>query len=96
MCVWQGPERPQCHRRLRYTNHRGDAPDAGSGGGTNFGCLPFEQHLGLGKLTKVDALEIRWPGGSWQRIDSLTANRIIQITEGQAVSEDVDSGAPRA
>ena len=67
-----------------------------AGGGTNFGCLPFEQHLGLGKLTKVDALEIRWPGGSWQRIDSLTANRIIQITEGQAVSEDVDSGAPRA
>ena len=48
----------------------GDACEAGGrkqfrevSGGSNFGCLPFEQHFGLAAISKVDALEIRWPSG---------------------------------
>jgi hypothetical protein len=39
-------------------------------GGANFGCLPTEQHFGLGEMTEISALEIRWPGGDLQRVES--------------------------
>ena len=32
-------------------------------GGSSFGCLPYEQHFGLGTLTQIEWLEIRWPSG---------------------------------
>jgi tetratricopeptide (TPR) repeat protein len=54
------------------------------GGGSGFGCLPLEQHFGLGRLTKVDALEIRWPSGLRQRIEDPPINDSIRIAEGQA------------
>ena len=54
------------------------------GGGSNFGCLPLEQHFGLASLTKVDALEIRWPSGLRQRVEDPPINDTIRITEGQA------------
>ncbi len=50
--------------------------------GTGFGSLPYEQHFGLGDLTSVDAIEIRWPSGFQQRIDSPPVNDTILITEG--------------
>ena len=54
------------------------------GGGTNFGCLPYEQHFGLGKGTKVDVLEIRWPSGLRQRVEDPPVNSTIRVTEGEA------------
>ncbi len=59
------------------------------GGGTNFGCLPPEQHFGLGKLTEVDALEIRWPGGARQRVENPPVNSTIRVTEGRPGWESV-------
>jgi hypothetical protein len=53
------------------------------GGGANFGCLPTEQHFGLGELTEVAALEIRWPGGHLQRVESPPVNATICIVEGE-------------
>jgi hypothetical protein len=50
--------------------------------GTGFGSLPYEQHFGLGELNSVDAIEIRWPSGFQQRIDSPPVNDTILITEG--------------
>ena len=58
-------------------------------GGTNFGCLPLEQHFGLGKLTKVDSLEIRWPSGLTQRFENPPMNDSIRIVEGAAAWERV-------
>jgi hypothetical protein len=58
-------------------------------GGTNFGCLPYEQHFGLGTGSAVDALEIRWPSGLTQRIENPPVNDTIRITEGQAGWEPV-------
>ena len=51
--------------------------------GTSFGCLPVEQHFGLGKATQVDALEIRWPSGLMQRVENPPVNKTIRITEAQ-------------
>ncbi len=56
-------------------------------GGTNFGCLPFEQHFGLGSATKVDAIQIRWPRGLVQHFTSLPVNDTVRFTEGQSVWE---------
>jgi tetratricopeptide (TPR) repeat protein len=52
-------------------------------GGSNFGCLPFEQHFGLAEVTKVEALEVRWPSGLVQRFEDLPINKTLQFTEGQ-------------
>jgi hypothetical protein len=50
-------------------------------GGTNFGCLPLEQHFGLGGNTSIDAVEIRWPGGLKQRFEGLAINSTYEFTE---------------
>ncbi len=52
--------------------------------GASFGCLPLEQHFGLGKAGQVDALEIRWPGGLVQKVEDPPVNQTICVTEGKA------------
>ena len=51
-------------------------------GGSGFGCLPFEQHFGLGRLNRIDALEILWPSGMKQRFQDLPVNDTIEFVEG--------------
>ena len=51
-------------------------------GGSNFGCLPFEQHFGLGAAATADSLDIRWPSGLKQTMTDLPINRTIEIIEG--------------
>ncbi len=57
--------------------------------GTGFGSLPYEQHFGLGKHRKIDALEIRWPSGLQQRIENPPINDTIRVIEGQSGWEKV-------
>jgi tetratricopeptide (TPR) repeat protein len=52
--------------------------------GASFGCLPLEQHFGLGQAGQVDALEIRWPSGLVQKVENPPVNQTIGVTEGQA------------
>ncbi|HEX4604629.1 MAG TPA: FG-GAP-like repeat-containing protein [Candidatus Angelobacter sp.] len=52
-------------------------------GGSNFGCLPPDQHFGLANLTCVESLEVWWPSGVKQRFENLPVNEKIWITEGQ-------------
>ena len=65
-------------------------------GGTNFGCLPLEQHFGLAKLEKVDAVEVRWPSGLKQRFTDIPINKTLEFTEGQAGWKDVYAGKGQA
>ena len=51
--------------------------------GTSFGCLPLEQHFGLGTAAQVDAIEIRWPSGLVQRMENPPVNETIRVTEGK-------------
>ena len=39
-------------------------------------------HFGLGANTKVDEMQIFWPGGVPQRCLNVNANRIVRVTEG--------------
>jgi ASPIC and UnbV len=58
-------------------------------GGTGFGCLPYEQHFGLGTIMQIEWLEIRWPSGHLQRLEQLPLNQSIRIVEGKAGWEAV-------
>jgi tetratricopeptide (TPR) repeat protein len=58
-------------RQLREVTH-----------GSSFGCLPLEQHFGLGKAEQVDTLEIRWPSGLVQKVEDPPVNQTIRVTEG--------------
>jgi len=59
------------------------------GGGSGFGCLPFEQHFGLAALREAEALDIVWPSGLTQRIERPPVNTTIRIIEGKAGWEEV-------
>jgi tetratricopeptide (TPR) repeat protein len=72
--------------RIKLTvESRGGAPRSiyrtvGSGG--SFGASPLQQHVGLGKDTKILALEIWWPtSNTRQRFASVTKNQFLQIKE---------------
>jgi tetratricopeptide (TPR) repeat protein len=58
-------------------------------GGSNFGCMPFEQHFGLGKAVEIEGLEIRWPSGLRQRFGGLQINKSYQFTEGEPGWEEL-------
>jgi hypothetical protein len=38
-------------------------------------------HFGIGRATKVDLLEIRWPGGRVQHFRNVKANQILKVVE---------------
>ena len=52
--------------------------------GASFGCLPLEQHFGLGQATGVDSLEVRWPSGLVQSVENPPVNETIRVIEGQS------------
>ena len=62
-------------------------------GGSNFGCLPAEQHFGFGQLQSIDSLEIWWPSGLKQHIENPPLNKSIRVTEGQQHWEEVQKDA---
>jgi hypothetical protein len=51
-----------------------------SGGGYN-SQSDFRLHFGLGRATKVDLIEIRWPNGSTEKRESVAANQILLVQE---------------
>jgi hypothetical protein len=42
-------------------------------------------HFGLGKATKIDSLEVRWPSGQVETIKDLAADKFYGVLEGQGV-----------
>jgi hypothetical protein len=43
------------------------------------------QHFGLGTVTRVDRLEVRWPSGRTESLQNVEANQIITIREGDGI-----------
>jgi hypothetical protein len=55
-------------------------------------------HFGLGARTKIDSIEVRWPGGAVERITGAPVNKILTVKEGQGLVEQKDfhrAAAPR-
>lgn len=65
-------------------------------GGSGFGCMPYEQHFGLGQLTEIETLRIHWPSGLEQWVENLPVNETIRIVEGEAGWQPVYSQKHRA
>jgi hypothetical protein len=65
--------------------------------GGSFGASSLRPHIGLGKATVVDALEIRWPGSRLvQRFSGpIAADRVYEIREGAKELRPVEI-APKA
>ncbi|TAM82255.1 MAG: CRTAC1 family protein [Acidobacteria bacterium] len=45
----------------------------------------LRQHFGLGKTTKADEIEVRWPSGHVDRISGVNTNQFISIEEGRGL-----------
>jgi enediyne biosynthesis protein E4 len=55
------------------------------GGGSYASQNDLRVHFGLGESTRVDRLEVRWPGGLEEEFRDLTADRVIRIEEGRGI-----------
>jgi hypothetical protein len=42
-------------------------------------AIPADAHFGLGAATRIDALEVRWPDGSVQRLEQVPVDKLIEI-----------------
>ncbi len=43
-------------------------------------------HFGLGKETKIDSVEVRWPSGLTERFDNFSVDQINTVKEGSGVA----------
>jgi hypothetical protein len=50
-------------------------------------------HFGLGSLTKLDSVEIRWPSGLTEHFDDVSVDKINTVTEGTGVAVKTASEA---
>ena len=55
-------------------------------GSSYLGQSDLRVHVGIGDATRIERLEIRWPGGEVQRIDSPPVNRVLTVEEGKGVT----------
>ena len=53
-------------------------------GGSFYSQNDLRIHFGLGKATRIDKLEIRWPSNQIDRFTDIPGNRILKIVEGTA------------
>jgi hypothetical protein len=64
---------------VRVGDHQ-QTQEVRSGGGY-ISQSDFRLHFGLGKATKADAIEIRWPSGGEQRLENIAGNQVVKIRE---------------
>jgi hypothetical protein len=56
-------------------------------GGGYISQSDFRLHFGLGKATKADAIEVRWPSGLVQHFENVAGDRIVKIRENVGIME---------
>jgi enediyne biosynthesis protein E4 len=66
-------------------------------GGSYLSQSDLRVAFGVGKRTKIDFIEVHWPGGNVDKITDTGINKIVTIKEGQGVVEqkDLRSGSQR-
>jgi tetratricopeptide (TPR) repeat protein len=77
--------RPGIGAKIRLTLADGSLRYREVNGGGSFGASPLEQHIGLGKASRIARLDVEWPGKrSTQSFTDVAANQRIVISEGDA------------
>jgi enediyne biosynthesis protein E4 len=54
-------------------------------GGSYASQSDFRLHFGLGSATRVDEIEIRWPGGAVEKIHNVQTGQCIRVQEGRGI-----------
>ena len=54
-------------------------------GGSYFSQNDLRVHFGLGKATKVDLLEIRWPSGQVDTVKDVAVSQVVFVKEGEGI-----------
>jgi len=54
-------------------------------GGSYFSQNDLRVHFGLGKATRVDLLQIRWPSGHVDELKNIDVDRVVYVKEGQGI-----------
>ena len=55
-------------------------------GSSYLGQSDLRVHVGLGRTTSIDRIDIRWPDGRSERVDRPAANQIVTVQEGRGVT----------
>ena len=55
-------------------------------GSSYLGQNDLRTHVGLGDATRVNQIDVRWPGGKTDTIRDVAANQIVTVTEGQGIT----------
>jgi hypothetical protein len=55
-------------------------------GSSYLGQHDLRVHVGLGRATAIERLEIRWPNGQMETVPNVAINQIVTITEGKGVT----------
>ena len=71
--------------RLRVTSGSRTQVREVTSGSSYLGQNDLRVHVGLGAATRVDSLEIRWPGGRTEVLQNLAANQRVVIREGVGI-----------
>jgi hypothetical protein len=64
-------------------------------GSSYLGQHDLRQHFGLGRATRADRLEVRWPSGRRDTVHDVPANFIIAIGEGEGIVNRTPFTRPR-
>ncbi|HEY6389383.1 MAG TPA: CRTAC1 family protein [Candidatus Acidoferrum sp.] len=57
------------------------------GGGSYLSQNDLRLHFGLGKSTKIDSVEIRWPSGKLEKLQNVGADSIYTLVEGVGIRD---------
>jgi hypothetical protein len=58
-----------------------------TGGGSYLSSHDPREILGLGKATKIDSVQIKWPSGQIDKLNGLPMNKYVKVVEGQGWSD---------
>jgi hypothetical protein len=66
-------------------------------GSSYLGQGDLRVHVGLGDATRIDRIEVRWPGGEVRRIDAPPVNHVLTVEEGTGLTKATAfaGGSPR-
>jgi len=82
-CVTTVPGEPKPHQQI----------DEVRSGGSYISQNDLRVHFGLGKVDKVDVLEIRWPSGQVDTLKDLKADQLVYVKEGQGIVKTMQFGS---
>lgn len=72
--------------RVRLVTADGPQVEEVRGGGSYYSQNDPRVHFGIGKATRIERLEIRWPNGHEEKWTDLAADQIITLKEGSGVA----------